>query len=399
LDYDDIVIGSGLSALGTVIGLPPERRVLVIAGPEVARTQYYDSTGAVPCAHVGYGGLGNFWHGVIPTGARDSFADNWRADFGRLFAWFYPGTDVDSRLGRPFLFVPWRPIRPPRVWERLRVERGAHLRFVRVAAQRFNLEDNGASVQTDSDSFRAARVWVCCGTLQTPGLLNRSLGRKVSRDTVSDHVLSYLGQVDRAAHPDVVPSKVERTAQGIWFEGSYEATGRALITRRPARFGYRRLDFGIEQRAVFGLPTGSAVAKILRGASPGLVAEALYNRTGLFPAARIESVYAQLVVPDAHWLHEGGNSVVMRQEAIRAATDAVRSSYPSAGLNASRRPDIFVPMIHLHHSVDAAAVRATGVNTAGAPVQVMDASIREAIGPEHHSFKIMVAAFAKARAG
>jgi hypothetical protein len=397
VDYDDIVIGSGLSALGSVIGLPPERRILVISGPGVARTQYYDSTSAVPCAHIGYGGLGNFWHGVIPTGGRENFAGSSPADFRQLFEWFYPGADVGPRLGKPFLFVPWRPIRPAKVWERLRGERGERLQMVYDHVQRFKVFENGVLVRIGGASFAAARAWVCSGTLQTAGLLDRSLGHVVSRGSVSDHVLCYLGQMDRAAHPDVAPPQVERTAQGLWFRGHYDAAGTALITYRPARFAYRRLDFGIEQRAVFGLPTGGAVAKILRGASPGLIAEALYNRAGLFPGAPVQSVYAQLVVPEAHWLREGGNSIVMRRDVIRAASDAVRAGYTRAELQPSRRPEIFLPMIHLHHSVEADTVAAAGINTPGSPVQIMDASIRDHVGPEHHSFKVMVAAFTKAR--
>jgi hypothetical protein len=398
LDYDDIVIGSGLSALGTVIGLPAGRRVLVITGPRPATIQYYDSTGRVPCAYLGYGGLGNFWHGVIPTGGRENFAASRPADFQRLFDWFYPGTDVGSRLGKPFLFVPWRPIRPARYWIRLRAERGTRLQLIEQSVERFIRAGTGVTVQTANGSFRGARVWVCSGALQTAGLLDRSLERAVSRATVSDHVLCYLGQIDRRAHSDVPAEPVRRTRHGAWFAASYEAAGSALITRRPARFGYRRLDFGIEQRAVFGLPTGGAIAKILRAASPGLVAEALYNRVGLFPAAQIQSVYAMLVVPDAHWLREGGNFVVLRQDVIRAATDAVRAGFTPTSLIPSRRPEIYLPMIHLHHSVDAQPVRDAGLNFPGSPVQIMDASMRERIGPEHHSFKIMVAAFAKAGA-
>jgi hypothetical protein len=398
VDYDDIVIGSGLSALATVIGLPPGRRVLVIAGPGVPQTLYYDATSAVPCAHVGYGGLGNFWHGVIPTGGRENFARSSAAEFEQLFQWFYPGADVGSRIGKPFLFVPWRPIRPARVWQRLLQERDGRLQALRERVQRFEVRENNVLVHADSGgSFRATRAWICGGTLQTAGLLDRSLGRVVSRESVSDHVLCYLGQVDRAAHPDVTAPQVERTVQGLWLAGSYDAAGSALITRRPARFQYRRLDFGIEQRAVFGLPTGGALAKILRGASPGLIAEALYNRAGLFPAARIQSVYAQLVVREAHWLPEGGNSIVMRKDVIRSATDAVRAGYTSPSLQPSGRPEVFLPMIHLHHSVDIAAVEDAGVNTPGSCVQIMDASVRDCIGPEHHSFKIMVAAFARAR--
>src|SRR5690242_6113156 len=119
LEFDDLVIGSGLSALGTVLGLSPARRVLVIAGPETLRTLFYEPTSAVPSAHLGHGGLGNFWHGVIPTGGRENFAASQPAEFEQLCAWFYPGLQVAARLGKPFLFVPWKPIRPANAWLRL----------------------------------------------------------------------------------------------------------------------------------------------------------------------------------------------------------------------------------------------------------------------------------------
>ena len=92
----------------------------------------------------------------------------------------------------------------------------------------------------------------------------------------------------------------QRTRDGLWFEGRYDDKDRALYTLRPARFAFKRLDHGIEQRSTFGRPTGNGFVNIVRGASLGLFAEALYNRSGLFPNARVQSVYAQINVPDAY---------------------------------------------------------------------------------------------------
>jgi len=371
--------------------------VLVIAGPESPRTLYYEPTSAVPSAHLGHGGLGNFWHGVIPTGGRENFAGSQPTDFEQLCAWFYPGLEVAARLGKPFLFVPWKPIRPAKAWLRLGAERGGKLKLIRQTARRFEL-GNGVVVHTDAGTYRASRVWVCAGALQTPALLDRSLGRVVSRGMISDHVLCYLGQVDRKVNPEVAAPRLERTTHGVWFPAGYDAAGTALVTSRPARFEFRRLDFGIEQRAVFGLPPSTVLAKLLRGRSAGLIAEALYNRAGLFPGARMQSIYAQLVVRDAYEVQDGGESLVRRQDTIRSATDALRATFGLQGLQPSRRPDLGLPMIHLHHSVDARAAAAAGLNTTQSLVRVADASMYENIGPEHHSFKVMVGAFVMARA-
>ena len=74
MDFDDIVIGSGLAALGAVLGTDAHRRVLVIGNPALGSFTYYDERQTVPCSYSGAGGLGNDWHGVIPTGWRNNSA-------------------------------------------------------------------------------------------------------------------------------------------------------------------------------------------------------------------------------------------------------------------------------------------------------------------------------------
>jgi hypothetical protein len=396
LVFDEIVIGSGLAAIGTVLGLPPARRVLVIDASAAPRSLFYDAAGGVPCAHLGRGGLGNFWHGVIPTGRHVDFTGATAERFAGLFARFFPGTDVEGRIGQPWLFVPARPIRPETTWRRLVSERGAALQFSTARAEYIALTGAGVKISTEDGSHEAGRVWVCAGALHTPALLGRSFDASLHRSLVSDHAIVYLGLIDRDQHPNVEPPRVERTRGGIWIPCRYGTGDASLCTLRPARFAFRHLDRGIEQRAVFGLPMGNALTKILRRASPGLVSEALYNKAGLFPHTRYYSVYAQVSVDDAYELGRHG---ALRPHAgqIRAATDRARANPPWAELLASRRPDVYIPGIHLHGSLSAEALRRTGLNEEGSPVQVMDASLQARIGPEHHSFKIMLAASEQAR--
>ena len=152
------------------------------------------------------------------------------------------------------------------------------------------------------------------------------------------------------------------------------------------------VDHGIEQRAVFGLPTGSAIAKITRRMSPGLLVEAFYNRFGLFASAPRHSVYAQVLVRDAYTI--AGDGTVLRPDtaAIRAATGAARAQAPFPGVRPSQRPELHIPGIHLHHSVDLDALAHAGGGDPSFPVRVVDASVLREIGPEHHSFKMMLAA-------
>jgi hypothetical protein len=396
LVFDEIVVGSGLAALGTVLGLPPPRRVLVIDASSAPRSLFYDASGGVPCAHLGRGGLGNFWHGVIPVARHVDFTGAPAGRFAALFERFFPGTDVAARIDQPWLFVPGSPIRPAGAWRRLSVERGAALQFSPARAERISVTATGVRVTTDAGTHEAGRAWICAGALHTPALLASSFDASLHRGLVSDHAIVYLGLIDREQHPAVESPRVERCPGGIWIPCRYGAGDSSLGTLRPARFAFRQLDRGIEQRAIFGLPMGSALAKILRRASPGLVSEALFNKMGLFPRARHYSVYAQVRVEDAYELDAQG-ALRPCYERIRAATDQARANPPWRELLGSRRPDVYIPGIHLHGSLALEALQRAGLNGAGSPIQVTDSSLHADIGPEHHSFKVMLAACEQAR--
>lgn len=394
--YDDIVIGSGLSALGVALGLPPRRRVLVLGGPARGTTTYYGADAQVPCAHLGHGGLGNYWHGVIPTGLHENFGGSSPEAFAGLFERFYPRTDILSRLGQPWLFVPWRPIRPLAQWQRLSAQRADRLVLVAAAASHFHVGTNSVAVYTADGVLEADRLWVAAGALQTPALLARSLGRNVARPFVSDHVICYIGQIDRHAARETPQPRVRWTREGVFFGALYDADATALYTLRPARFAFRTLDHAIELRAVFGLPTSGALVKLARHLSPGLLAEALYNRSGLFARSRISSLYAQVAVRDAYALAQAGASPAPRVEAIRSAINAARCAQPIDGVQLSHRPDVYIPAIHLHHSLDLAALEAADVNRPSSRVQVVGASALERIGCDHHTFKMMLSASERA---
>jgi hypothetical protein len=398
--FDEIVVGSGLSALGAVLGFPANRRVLVIGGPTSGQFVHYngDRTWTYPCAYLGHGGLGTYWRGVISTAGRQNFDGASAGYFETLVRRFYPNTHISEHWGKPWLFVPWRPVRPKDEWRRLKAERSNRLVFVDECVSRFTPGTRDVSVRTESSStYRAQRVWLCAGALHSPALLDRSLERWVSRQFVSDHVFCYLGQIDRL-RTGVAPPRVQRTKDGVWFEGRYDDQRRALYTLRPARFAFSRLDYGIEQRSAFRHRTGNGLHNILRSGSMGLIAEVLYNNSGLFPNARMQSVYAQITVPDAHRFRSCDTHLSVRRDVVQSFVDDVRaSSVWIHEMQKSRRPDIFLPSIHLHHSVDVDALTGAGVNGPTSRVQVVDASVLRDIGADHHSFKLMVAAFQRAR--
>jgi hypothetical protein len=342
---------------------------------------------------MGTGGLGSYWHGVIPMSLMANFGRATDSEFAEFFARFYAATPLAQVLRQPQLFVPWQPIRPARELARLERANERALTLRRQTMDRFGFADGGVLVHTlDGSKYRARRLWIAAGCLHTPALLERSLGGRFARGYVSDHAQCYVGLL--SGHPAPV---ITRTRDGTFFPAHYESSARTLYTLRPARFAFQKLDVGIELRAVFGLPTGSAVSKIMRRMSPALLAEALYNRAGVFPEASAYSVYAQTLVPDAYVLRSGTLPLQARLERILEATAVARERVPFAGVRRSQRGDLYIPGIHLHHSLDMAALTAHGINQPNSPVQIVDASVVTDIGPDHHSFKLMLLASANSR--
>ena len=392
--YDDIIVGSGLSATGALLGLDPGKRVLMLAGEPVGRYHYYNDSNTGPCASTACGGLGNDWHGVIPLATAATFGGYSRAQYIELFRRFYPRVDIDSLMGESLLFVPWKPIRPLSVLAEQALSRDRdHLRIEHQQAERFEARHGKVFVWTSrQECVSAQRLWLGAGPLHTPRLLERSLQTPLARGSVSDHVLCYMG-LTRSPEPP----EVRRSADGLLFPATYHPDGTALFTLRPARFNFTQLDAGIAQRAAFGMPTGRAIAKLLRRLSPGLLAEALYNRFGLFPAATHYSVYSQSRVADVYTLAPGAPYPLQPEtRKIIENHQALDATIPWPGVARSAKPELYIPGIHLHHSVDTHALEQCGINTDQAPIQVIDASVVQDIGPDHHSFKIMTRAYAKA---
>ena len=392
--YDDIIVGSGLAALATAIGLAASRRVLVLGGPEKAELKFYGDQKSVPSSYSGFGGLGNFWHGVIPTAVGAPYVRESRSEIVELFRYFYPRAPIQQKIGQPWLYVPRRPVRPRREWAKLSRQRGDNLRFLPLAVDRFEAGDGGITAFAGTETFKSRRLWIAAGVVNSPNILARSVSSGLKRDFISDHVICYAGQLHRDTQ-GYAPPQVERASDGFWLAFDFSQDGGALLTRRPARFDYRVLDHGIEQRAVFGLPTNSAIVRLLKASSPGLVAEGLFNKFGLFPNSAVLSVYAQVLVDDALHFPEGDTPLsAVNGSAARAVAGL---SLPWQGLVKTRRPDLFIRGIHLHHSINLAALGAAGLSSDQSSVRVVDASAISQIGPEHHSFYAMASAYRLAR--
>lgn len=393
--FDDIIIGSGLTALATAYGLSHQRRILVLTGGRHDTLGYYDATSNVPCFNVGFGGLGNFWHGVISVPPADTARRDARSEFDELFQIFYPKERHFELPDGPWLYVPYRPIRPKAHWIRLSNTRAGRLTLAHTRALSVSDQSSRWSVHTPEGHFDGHRLWLAAGALGTPALLERSPLLAGSVESVlSDHVILYLGQTDRREYPYIANPTVRRGVNGAWMQALQRLSTVGLVTAKPARFSYRTLDHGIQQRSAFGLPTSGALKKVLRAGSAGLLAESLFNKFGLFPNASVLNVYAQIRVSKGYRRLPELGGVQANEDAIDTSIREARQQLGFPELRASRYPHLYVAGIHLHGTVNRSILAAA---TAGSRVQVVDASAIQDIGVEHHSFRLMVSAYSRAR--
>lgn len=390
--FDHVVVGSGVSALGSTLGLVGNGNILVLAGPAQSRFTYYDSSRLVPCAFEGLGGLGNYWHGGIPITLDKSVGEFGESDFRRLFERFYPRSAQKMDFGRSMLFSPWRPIRPGAAFTALSEQRA--LALCHESAEQF--AQHGGLIEvaiSGGETVRCRRLWIAAGALHTPRILARSVTQSIARPHVADHVLGYVG-LTRGTRM----LRVERTREGVFFPFVSDRQKSGLYTLRPARFECRKLDVGFEQRIVFGMPTAGAISKILGRMSPGLLAEAFFNRFGVFADAPVHSVYVQTAVNNAYALGDGEYPLSAQSDQISAALREARKRAPFPDVEVSKREHLYIPAIHLHHSVDLGVVNAHGFMDGNSQIQIVDASVVKDLGPQHHSFKLLVAAYARAQA-
>lgn len=396
MSYDHIVIGSGLSALATTLGLIERgQRVLVIAGSDRGFRRYPGSN--VPAAYGGRGGLGEYWHGVIPLSLHHRPAGADDASWRGLADHFYPGVSLGARLGRQEYFVPRRPIRPAYHFADLASRGKVELvdGDVQTVEPR-NGEGQLQAVETTSGHHSARHLWLCAGALETPAILARSGLIAGGPRFVSDHVIGYAGQISAGPETDLLAAGVQRTADGVFFPFRFADGNDHFFTVRPARFDFATLDAGISKRAVFGLPTNRIVSGLAGNMSPGLISEALFNKFGLFPRAAKYSVYFQTAAPEAYVLYETGVLEPATTGAVTRAIMAACADVPFPGIEPTRQSALYIPGIHLHGSLTPDESERFGRGRDMRNIHLVDAASLRDIGPEHHSFVMMAAAYGRA---
>jgi hypothetical protein len=396
--YDDIIIGSGLTALATAYGLPPNRRVLVLTGGKQDRISYYDINSKIPCQNFGFGGLGSYWHGVIPMHYTEKLSSIPDCRITEIFQLFYPNESLTNLINSPWLFIPYKPIRPKPHWHKLSESRSDFLKLANTSARKIHQENNLWAVQIDNNQYmKSTRLWIAAGALGTPALLEESEDYSSSvLSTVSDHLILYVGQINRKIHPHIPTPQIKHTSNGYWMKASSDFGNSGLMITKPAYFAYKTLDQGIEQRSAFGLPTSGIMKKVISAGSLGFITESIFNKFGLLPNSSVLSLYAQIRVKDGYRRLPQMQGVQADEKCITTSIKNFRNKLKQEELLLSRRPDLYIHGIHMHRTLNSDILSSLGIDTETSSCAIVDASAIDDIGSEHHSFRLMVRAFHRA---
>jgi hypothetical protein len=391
MHVDDLIIGSGLAGLGVMLGLAQSRRSVGVLVDERSVIRHYPET-QTPAQHLGHGGLGEYWHGVIPLNLRYRPKHFDEAAWENLLDRFYPDAPLRTRKG---LFVPKAPIRAADQFDMLLARQDA----TRVDGHAIGIAANANSTVVtleDGRTIEAGRCWLAAGAIGTAKLLMASgLIARIPR-AVSDHVIGYAGHVQRSAETKFYFEDFARISGGTVMPSRFDESGNFLFTLRPARFDFAARDSGIAKRAVFGQPARRAVVGVARSLSPGLVSEALFNKFGLFRSSRQYSVYFQSAIKVALMLDVDGQLTRPKGFGVEPTVERGIRQCPFPNLDPTRLTDLFIPGIHLHGTISAEEERQFDDGSPNAAIQLVDAATLRAIGPEHHSFAMMARAFAMA---
>jgi hypothetical protein len=396
MPFDDIIIGSGLSALGVVLGLRRGAgRILVVAGAESGLRHYPGSK--VPAARGGRGGMGEYWHGIIPLSLQHRPGGLDDESWGRLASQLYPTAALADHIGKAQYFVPRRPVRPAEHFATLARQGEIEIADCDVTWIDPEPGSNGLHRVVAADrKFLARRLWVCAGALATPALLTSSGLIQTCKRNVSDHIIGYAGQIASDEVSESMMATVEGSRDGVFFPFRFGGGYKHFFTLRPARFDFATVDAGITKRAVFGLPTSRIMSGLAGNISPGLIAEALYNKFGLFANASRYSVYFQTVAAEAYSIEENGQLVLNSNCGVADAVAAANASVPFANIVRTRQPELYIPGIHLHGSLTRSECDRFGAEREFRNIHLVDAAALQHIGPEHHSFAMMAAAYRRA---
>ena len=409
--FDVIVIGASLSCLGYLHGLidspcfaTKRLRVLILADDRSTST-YYPQSQNVLLEHYGLGGLSNYWHSIIPLSlstwmncGEDS--DNYLFFLSKFYPqeqWntIYSSSHVPDITQR--LFVPRQRIRAGTLIQEIVSRFEKQLQLLSCHASRIEYRNGQFTINsTDHHSFKTRKLVMAAGSLGTPYLLSSLFECQNLSGTASDHVITYHGRYEPRHQSYAAKPKMIKT--GYILECPISECRSSIYYSRPSLADFTRVDQPILKRITQGLNRNLST---LKNISIGTLAEQMYTRAGLQLPSKYFSIYSQTLAERSYSYSIDKNHsraiLSCNELSIAYSIAEARKKNPwshGGKFIPSSFEDKYIPGVHLHGTIGKTSPIRRSIDSL-AELSIIDSSVHETIGAEHHAFRVAYLAYMK----
>lgn len=379
MGYKVALVGSGLvgHAAIDILKKYPRFEVDWYLG---SKSDTYQTVEKQDLTYGGYGGNIKYWHGVIARSrAFDPLFDSDRFDarFRSEVRKFYPKLEENYEMLSNHVFVPYCPIRPKNLSGSLPL----HITKIRKSITCVRKTGTLWSIKTGDHQWKEYDLLILAsGTIGTAKILQRS--SLVGDINFSDHLISYVGTESASENKCYVTNKFNALPSGYFkpVNTNYVQQG-LLLYYRPAFFDFKNHKMASEYRNIYN--NKSPIVKLIQSLSPGLILDAIGNRTGLNLAATHLNIVSQCTISNLFKLKFNG-AIKINSDYILSRQEELSALLPGLDWN-----NLSMGTLGLHPYGSLSKSDISNLEN----TIIIDASGVSEIGPQHHSFSVYV--FAK----
>ena len=278
--HKNIVVGSGLSALGVVSAFEDKKRiedVLLIHDYSSKTFHHEKSNSKRSIEYKGQGGNSNYWHSVISLFLTEKKHKKTRKKFLSKTV-----SISDEEINKGYSFIPFFPIRPVRKIKSIMGSKKMIDDKVLLYEEQSNTSSN--IIYCENQEFFSEKTFLCTGTLSTLNLLFKSNIISEKEVFLDEHLVGYFGQFTLNKKSRIESPKYNLRGHFKKYQQIILSKDRKLFsTFRPALLKMKSLSEASKYRDFFSQQSGSIFTGLIKKLNIALLLEAVYNKFGFVP--------------------------------------------------------------------------------------------------------------------
>lgn len=378
--YDLVIVGSGPVALSCLLSAPSNLKIAVISHSD--RGEYIrDSFGDK--AYINrYGGGLDAWHGVLSSNLFLKHYPDELDFYIKFFKFFYPEKNINNNLfGFQKIFIPKKKISSKNLNELLKERTNIKLFFDEV----LHIDESKViNIYGKNEKYLSNRVILAAGAIGTAKILNNSQLGQINK-FIGNHIIGY-GQYNISTNNEFVKSEYSRYGHFKNIEISSIKGKEFMSYQRPSLFDFRNSKILGKYKTVYSRTKKEIYSTIIKSMSPGLFAEAFYNRYGYWFKTNKANTYLQIESSNVYELDNKFN-IIVSEKNINLFVDNVVQNSKFNDLDIKT----IVSGIHFFNTINKISDVGSCSNKDDwqKKIIVADSSVLKKIGGSHHTFSLM----------